>query len=212
MIFAASAVFADNDKLARFKGGIGVTPVSSGVGTAATAEVVNRNIVRGVQPAGQIWVIDKLEANVKTNGDIKVEGKGLILGGGNNVGRATGQSVFATLICEVAPAVFIEHSTTLTGVPLPTMAIFKSTMSSCRYRQPHARTRCCLSAPRAAGTGSPPASSISHIRQSRLRCRLPPVAREPATVSSAQLPASVQSQSVKLRGVALQDHIFVLVR
>jgi len=124
IIFAASAVFADNDKLARFKGGIGVTPVSSGVGTAATAEVVNRNIVRGVQPAGQIWVIDKLEANVKTNGDIKVEGKGLILGGGNNVGRATGQSVFATLICEADPP-FVEHSTTLAGVRLADNGNFK---------------------------------------------------------------------------------------
>jgi hypothetical protein len=46
-------------------------------------------------------VIKDLDARVKTNGDIKVKGKGLILGGGNNVGRATGQSVFATLICDV---------------------------------------------------------------------------------------------------------------
>lgn len=97
-IFAVSAI-AD-DTLVRFKGGIGVVPVSSGVGTAATATVVNRNIVREVQPAGQIWVIRDLDARVKTNGDIKVEGKGLVLGGGSNVGRATGQSVFATLICE----------------------------------------------------------------------------------------------------------------
>jgi hypothetical protein len=107
----------DKDTLVRFKGGIGVIPVSSGVGTGATAEVVNRNIVRGVQPAGQIWVIDKLDARVKTNGDIKVKGKGLILGGGNNVGRATGQSVFATLICEAA-APFTERNTNLAGVPL----------------------------------------------------------------------------------------------
>ena len=91
-----------DDTLVQFKGGIGVIPVSSGVGTAVTAEVVNRNIVRGVQPAGQIWVIDKLDARVRTNGHIKVKGKGLILGGGNNAGRATGQSVFATLICEAA--------------------------------------------------------------------------------------------------------------
>src|SRR5512134_2337411 len=85
--FFASSVVAD-DILVKFKGGIGVIPVSSGVGTAPTAEVVNRNIVRGVQPAGQIWVIDDLDANLKTNGDIKVNGKGLILGGGNNAGRA----------------------------------------------------------------------------------------------------------------------------
>ena len=65
---------------------------------------MNRNIVRGVQPAGQIWVIRKLEAEVKTKGKIEVEGEGLVLGGGNNVGRATGQNVFATLICEVVQA------------------------------------------------------------------------------------------------------------
>jgi hypothetical protein len=47
-------VLAD-DTLSRLTGGIGVIPVSSGVGTGATAEVVNRNIVRGVQPAGRIW-------------------------------------------------------------------------------------------------------------------------------------------------------------
>jgi hypothetical protein len=52
----------------RFKGGIGVIPVSAGVavtptpGTAQVVESVSRNIVRGVQPAGQIWVIDKLDA------------------------------------------------------------------------------------------------------------------------------------------------------
>ena len=112
----APSVMAD-DTLAKFEGGIGVIPVSSGVGTAATAEVVNRNIVRGVQPAGQIWVIRKLDAEVKTNGNIEVEGKGLVLGGGNNVGRATGQNVFATLICEAA-APFTEHNSNLDGVPL----------------------------------------------------------------------------------------------
>jgi hypothetical protein len=119
-LFVGSALAfpaAADDTLARFKGGIGVIGVSSGVGAAATAEVVNRNIVRGVQPAGQIWVIDKLDARVRTNGDIKVKGKGLILGGGNNAGRATGQSVFATLICEAA-APFNELGTHPVGVPL----------------------------------------------------------------------------------------------
>jgi hypothetical protein len=112
----APSVMAD-DTLASFKGGIGVIPVSSGMGMAATAEVVNRNIVRGVQPAGQIWVIRKLQAKVRTNGEIEVEGRGLVLGGGNNVGRATGQFVFATLICEAA-APFTEHNSDLDGVPL----------------------------------------------------------------------------------------------
>jgi hypothetical protein len=112
----APSVMAD-DTLASFKGGIGVIPVSSGMVMAATAEVVNRNIVRGVQPAGQIWVIRKLEAKVRTNGEIEVEGRGLVLGGGNNVGRATGQFVFATLICEAA-APFTEHNSDLDGVQL----------------------------------------------------------------------------------------------
>ena len=117
----------DKDTLVRFRGGIGVIPVSSGVAPVATdltSEVVNRNFVRGVQPAGQIWVIKDLDAHVKTNGVIKVKGKGLILGGGNNAGRATGQSVFATLICEAA-APFIQHSTTLTGVLLADNGDFK---------------------------------------------------------------------------------------
>jgi hypothetical protein len=125
--FFASAVFADDDTLAKFKGGIGVIPVSSGVVTAptdTTAEAVNRNFVRGVQPAGQIWVIRDLKAEVETNGRIKVEGKGLILGGGNNAGRATGQRVFATLICEAA-APFTQHSTNLDGVSLAANGDFK---------------------------------------------------------------------------------------
>jgi hypothetical protein len=117
--FFVSSLLAD-DTLVKFKGGIGVHPVSNVAGTAdadGNFPNVTRNTVRGVNPAGQLWVIDKLDAKVKTNGDIKVEGKGLVLAGGNNAGRTTGQSVFATLICE-AVAQFTERSTTLTGVPL----------------------------------------------------------------------------------------------
>jgi hypothetical protein len=122
----APSVMAD-DTLARFEGGIGVIPVSSAAGVPnadGTFPNVNRNVVRGVNPAGQIWVIRKLDAVVKTNGEIRVEGEGLILGGGNNAGRATGQSVFATLICEAA-APFIERNTNLVGVPLEPNGDFK---------------------------------------------------------------------------------------
>lgn len=103
VVYSLSA--AANDSLAKFKGGIGVIPVSSGVavaptlGTALTVESVNRNIVRGVQPPGQIWVIADLKADVKTDGRVRVRGKGLLLGGGNNVGFNAGQSVRATLLC-----------------------------------------------------------------------------------------------------------------
>jgi hypothetical protein len=105
--FFASSVVADDkhdNTLVKFKGGIGVHPVSNVTVVVGPplAVTVNQNIVRGVNPAGQLWVIDKLDARVQTNGDIKVKGKGLILAGGNNAGRATGQNVFASLICEAA--------------------------------------------------------------------------------------------------------------
>ena len=103
--------------LVKFDGGIGVIPVASGVGQAPTATVVNRNIVRGVQPAGQIWVISDLRATVKTDGHIHVDGRGLLLGGGDLIGFTGNFSVFATLICEPT-APFTEHSTNPAGVPL----------------------------------------------------------------------------------------------
>jgi hypothetical protein len=123
--FASSGAAAD-DALVRFKGGIGVIPVSNVAVDATTGVVtVTRNIVRGVNPPGQIWRIEDLDATIKSNGDISVDGKGLVLAGGNSVGRATGQLVFATLICEAA-APFTEHSSNTTaGVPLAPNGDFK---------------------------------------------------------------------------------------
>ena len=112
---AAPVMAAEN--LVRFQGGIGVIPVSSAPGAAATAETVNRNIVRGVQPPGQIWVIADLKADVKVDGRIRVDGRGLLLGGGNSVGLNGNARVFATLICESA-APFVERNTDLAGVAL----------------------------------------------------------------------------------------------
>jgi hypothetical protein len=100
-IFASSGV-AD-DTLVEFKGGIGVIPVSSAAGTAnanGTFPDVNRNVVRGVNPPGQIWRIDDLKAKVKTDGSITVDGRGLLLAGGNNIGTNAGQSVRARLFCD----------------------------------------------------------------------------------------------------------------
>ena len=114
-VFAAPAMAAGN--LVQFDGGIGVIPVSAGQGTAATATVVNRNIVRGVQPPGQPWVIKDLKGAVKEDGRIRIDGRGLLLAGGNGTGTNAGASVFATLICEAA-APFIERSTAAAGVPL----------------------------------------------------------------------------------------------
>jgi hypothetical protein len=111
---------ASGDSLVRFKGGIGVIPVANAAGVAnadGTSPNVIRNVVRGVNPPGQIWVIADLRADISVDGHIRVNGKGLLLAGGNAIGGNGGQSVFATLICEAA-APFTLRNTTLTGVPL----------------------------------------------------------------------------------------------
>ena len=61
------------------------------------------NVVRTIQPAGTPWVIRALSAEVKADGRIHVEGRGLLLAGGNEVGTNGGASVFATLICGPLP-------------------------------------------------------------------------------------------------------------
>jgi hypothetical protein len=111
VLLSSGAALAD-DSLVRFEGGIGVNPVSS----ATDAGVAARNVVRGVSPGGQPWVISRLRVDVKENGRIRAKGEGLLLGGGNNIGRNGGASVFATLFCGNLPDV--EHSSDLAGVPL----------------------------------------------------------------------------------------------
>lgn len=81
---------AAQDRVARFEGGIGVVPVRAG-GAA--------NTVRGVNPGGQVWVISRLSADVRVDGRISVDGRGLLLGGGDNIGTNAGQSVRARLFC-----------------------------------------------------------------------------------------------------------------
>jgi|GraSoi_2013_60cm_1033757.scaffolds.fasta_scaffold05645_3 hypothetical protein len=118
------------DTLVRFDGGIGVDPVSNAPGPGAIAATVTRNIVRGVQPASS-WVIAKLKAEVKDDGRITADGRGLVFASGDAIGTAlvltpTGAAasitVFATLICEnVAP--FVERNTN--PVPLAANGDFK---------------------------------------------------------------------------------------
>jgi hypothetical protein len=124
---------AADDGSVKFKGGVGVIPVSNVINCPAAPALcvtgppvtVNLNIVRGVSPAGQIWVIDKFDARVSANGSIKVEGKGLILAGGNNAGRPPpGTSVIATLICSTAVP-FTQFSTSTAGVMLSPNGDFK---------------------------------------------------------------------------------------
>lgn len=94
----------------KFKGGIGVIPVT---GVAATG-AVNLNVVRGVNPAGP-WRIADLDAVVESNGHIRVRGRGLLLAAGNGIGTNAGASVHATLFCgPAATATAFDEP----GVPL----------------------------------------------------------------------------------------------
>jgi hypothetical protein len=113
IIVLAVASVAEAQPPTRFDGGIGVIPTGSGNTT-----------VRDVPAAGQIWVIRELRAEVHPNGRIRVDGRGLLLGAGNNIGFNANASVFATLICEAA-APFLERSTTFTGVPLEANGDFR---------------------------------------------------------------------------------------
>src|SRR5215475_1845205 len=87
-VMGAIAQPAVAQSLVRFDGGVGVIPS----GSANTA-------VRGVAAAGQIWVIRDLAADVREDGRIRIDGRGLLLGSGNAVGSNANQSVFATLFC-----------------------------------------------------------------------------------------------------------------
>jgi len=79
--------------------------------------------VQGVTAAGQIWVIRDLAADVKQDGKIRVDGRGLLLGAGNAVGTNANASVFATLFC--ADDGNLQHSSNPTGVPLDVNGDFR---------------------------------------------------------------------------------------
>ncbi|HUO15875.1 MAG TPA: hypothetical protein VMX38_12890, partial [Verrucomicrobiae bacterium] len=64
-----------------------------------------------------IWVITGLDADVSTDGHIRVRGRGLLLGGGNGIGTSAGLNVFATLFCGPAASASASNSTQ-TGVTL----------------------------------------------------------------------------------------------
>jgi hypothetical protein len=74
-VMGAIAQSALAQNLVRFSGGIG------DISTGST-----NTTVRGVAAAGQIWVIRDLAADVKQDGSIRVDGRGLLLGAGDAVG------------------------------------------------------------------------------------------------------------------------------
>ena len=111
-VFGAMAQSALAQNLVAFSGGIGDITT----GSPDTA-------VFGVPAAGQIWVIRDLQAEVKVDGRIQVDGRGLLLGAGNAVGSNAGASVFATLFC--ANDGNAQHSTNPAGVPLQVNGDFR---------------------------------------------------------------------------------------
>ena len=110
MVAIAQSAVAQN--LVRFSGGVGVIPT----GSANTT-------VRGVAAAGQIWRIEDLRADVKQDGSIRVDGRGLLLASGNAVGSNANASVIATLFC--ANDGNIQHNSSLAGVPLEVNGDFR---------------------------------------------------------------------------------------
>ena len=105
LVMVAIAQSASAQNLVRFSGGIGVIPTGS-----------RNTTVRTVLAAGQIWRIQDLAADVKQDGRIRLDGRGLLLGSGNSVGSNANQSVFATLFC--ANDGNVPHSSNSAGVPL----------------------------------------------------------------------------------------------
>src|SRR6202011_6349275 len=85
---------AADDSLVGFDGGIGVDPVSG-----ITSNAPALNVVRGIPPGGFPWVIKRLRASVQADGRIHVDGRGLLLAGGNVLGTNGGQTVMALLFC-----------------------------------------------------------------------------------------------------------------
>jgi len=102
MLAVAGTASAQDSIELRFRGGIGVIPVT---GVSATG-AGTLNVVRGINPAGP-WRIADLKADVSSDGHILVKGRGLLLAAGNGIGTNAGASVFATLFCGIAaPAPF----------------------------------------------------------------------------------------------------------
>jgi hypothetical protein len=95
-LFAAGTAIAGgpSDVLFNFNGVVGVQPFRSQGGTPVL------NTVAGVPPGGAPWGMTKFEATIKTNGDVKARGRGVVLWGTDNIGtRAGPRQVVVSLFC-----------------------------------------------------------------------------------------------------------------
>jgi hypothetical protein len=104
MVLAASAsVSAQADgrtpALVRFKGTIGVDPLTAAGGVDAL------NVVRGINPGGRAWMLGSLRAEIGADGSISARGKALLFTSGDLIGTRGGvTTVGATLACGAANA------------------------------------------------------------------------------------------------------------
>ena len=95
----------DDTVAAKFRGAIGVIPVT---GVAATG-AVNLNVVRGINPAGP-WRISDLDGEIGFDSSVNIKGRRLLLAAGNGIGTNAGASVFATLFCGPAASATAHSS------------------------------------------------------------------------------------------------------
>ena len=83
---------------------------------SATGPVLNT--VAGVAPAGAPWGITGFDATIKTNGDIRAVGEGVLLWGADGMGtRAGPRQVILSLFCRTGAPVPPATSTPLNLVP-----------------------------------------------------------------------------------------------
>ena len=105
LLAVASIASAQQSTDLKFRGGIGVIPVTG----VAVNGLATLNVVRGINPAGP-WRIADLSADVNYEGRINVKGRGLLLAAGNGIGTNAGAKVFATLFCGSASAATAHSS------------------------------------------------------------------------------------------------------
>jgi hypothetical protein len=97
-----------------FDGGIGV------VSWRGNTSPPLLNVVHGINPAGQLWTIEDLKADVRVDGSIRVTGTGLLFAGGDNIGtRGTVASIGVRLVCDG-----VAH-TTANPIPLDEAGDFR---------------------------------------------------------------------------------------
>jgi hypothetical protein len=102
-LVAAGTALAHGDGfdnvLFRFDGAIGVQPFRSGQGGVPAA-----NIVAGVNPGGAPWGMTSFRAMIKTTGEIRARGTGVLLWGADGIGtRAGPRQVILSLFCRSVP-------------------------------------------------------------------------------------------------------------